>query len=82
MTATKPTDSKGVRITVEDLDGEQPTAVIEIAHTYFVVEHGDCYIDGFQTYANGTHVVTFKKAKGPRARSVEVDLAAGKDGGG
>lgn len=65
-------ESKGLRITVEDLDGIEPTTVLEVAHTYFVVEHGDCYIDGIQTYANGTHVVTFKNAVSGRARADKV----------
>ena len=68
-------DSKGIRITVEDLDGLQATTVFEIKDTYFIVEHGNCTIDGFQTYANGTHVITVKKAVSGGTRAEQRELA-------
>lgn len=68
-------DSKGVRITIEDLDGKEPKAVMEIRDTYFILEHGDCHIDGFQTYANGTHVITVKNAAAGVAREITLEEA-------
>lgn len=51
---------KGVKVTAEDLDtGETETKVVEEGD-YNIIVVAPAYIDGVQTYANGTHVITVK----------------------
>lgn len=52
--------TKGIRVTVEDLE----TGKIEsrvVWNDYFILTAGNCYLDGVQAYANGTHVLTLKR---------------------
>jgi hypothetical protein len=54
---------KGIRVTVEDLEADTKD-VVEIENDYLLLAVGTCYVDGFQTYTNGTHVVTIKRPGG------------------
>ena len=52
----------GTRVTCTDVEtGESETAVIE--NNYVVICDGDRYVDGYVMHANGTVVVTIKRAK-------------------
>ena len=52
----------GIRVEVTDLDsGDTETQVI--SDDYVITCAGSCYVDGVQTYANGTHVLTVKGRK-------------------
>ena len=54
--------AEGVRITVTDLaTGESESA--EICNDYLLVTDGTYYLDGVQTHANGTHVLTVMRRK-------------------
>lgn len=52
----------GIQVTVIDLDsGDTETQVI--SDDYVITCAGSAYVDGVQTYANGTHVITVKGRK-------------------
>lgn len=48
-----------IEVTVRDTEtGDTETQVIE--NDYVIVVAGSCHVNGIQTYANGTHVLTVK----------------------
>ena len=57
--------SAKIRVTVEDLSGEQESETSEIEDDYILVTAGRVYLDGIQEYpGTGTVVLTLKRAKG------------------
>ena len=54
--------SKGVKVTVEDLETGEIQS-LEIMDDYIIVVAGECYVSGTQVYANGTHQLTIKGRK-------------------
>ena len=52
-----------VEVTVRDPEtGETQTATV--TDDYILITAGSCYLDGIQTYANGTRVLTVKGRRG------------------
>ncbi len=53
-----------IKMTVEDLDGDQGPGVAMIEDDYILVCAGSCYLDNTQAYpSSGTHVLTIKGRK-------------------
>lgn len=49
-----------IRVTVEDLSGEQESQTIEYDDDYLLVPAGRCYLHHTQKFANGTTILTIK----------------------
>lgn len=53
-----------IRVTVEDMSGEQETSVAEVEDDYILVCAGKVYLSHIQTYPkSGTTVLTIKREK-------------------
>jgi hypothetical protein len=50
-----------IRVTTEDLSGEQEPQVVEFDNDYLLTTAGSCYLHHIQTYANGTTILTIKR---------------------
>lgn len=55
-------EQEGTKVTAVDLKtGEEESTVIK--DNYVLTTDGDCYLDGYQAYKNGTVVLTIKRGK-------------------
>lgn len=59
--------SKGIRVTVEDLETGE-TASREFMDDYALICAGNVFLDSTVTHANGTHVLTVKRAKSGKTK--------------
>lgn len=50
-----------IKVTVSDPDTGEVLGERVIEDDYVLICNGRSYLDGMQTYANGTHVLTVKK---------------------
>lgn len=51
---------EGTRVTCTDVETGESESVV-IRDDYLLITDGRCYLDGVQTYANGTAVLTVKR---------------------
>lgn len=57
-----PQDGYGhTKVTVDD--GKGPAETAEVKDNYLLITDGDCYLDGYQTWANGTTQLIIKRGK-------------------
>lgn len=66
-------NSKGFRVTVEDLHNGEKSAMIVHPGDYILIPFEPCHRAGVQTYpSSGTHIITIK-GYGPAVPGREVD---------
>lgn len=66
--------SRGIRVTVTDLETDESESV-EVHDDYFLICAGSCYLDGYQAYATGTHVLTIKGRRNGATKTIEQQRA-------
>jgi len=55
---------KAIKVTVTDPDSGEVLAERVVENDYVILTAGNRYVDGVQTHANGTHVLTVKVDRG------------------